>query len=75
VQIELALSAIEQFHSQLSRDVHGRYRSWEHCFLYFKRDKAHALDEYAIDQLALHLAFYLASWGMYCYGRSIMSRS
>lgn len=33
--------------------------SWEHCYRYFKRDSIE------IDKACLHLAFYLASWGMY----------
>lgn len=36
-----------------------RYLSWEHCYVAFTKS------ENSIDYLALHLAFYLASWGMY----------
>lgn len=36
-----------------------RYRSWEHCY------EAFGNYENSIDSLTLHLAFYLASWGMY----------
>ena len=41
-----------------------RYQSWEHCYKLFYSviKKKHKKD---IDCLALNLAFYLASWGMY----------
>lgn len=39
---------------------HGSYRSWEHCFNFF--DTQDIVD---YDLAALHLGFYLASWGMY----------
>ena len=47
------------FHDQLQTDTHHRYKSWEHCYSYFSGT---AIDE---DHACLHLAFYLASWGMY----------
>ncbi len=50
---------ILSFHHQLQSDNNHRYKSWEHCFKYFSQGK---LDE---DIACLHLAFYLASWGMY----------
>ncbi len=44
----------------------SRYLSWEHCYSVFcdARNKK-SLTEVDKDQLCLHLAFYLASWGMY----------
>src|SRR5262249_34162547 len=43
---------------------HHRYRSWEHCYQFFRRIKP---AEIANQQhhAALQLGFYLASWGMY----------
>lgn len=41
------------------RDTNGRYFSWKHCFDAFADINA------GKDFLALHLGFYLASWGMY----------
>ena len=41
------------------RDTNGRYFSWKYCFDAFADIKANK------DFLALHLGFYLASWGMY----------
>ncbi len=41
------------------RDTNGRYFSWKYCFKAFEDINANE------DFLALHLGFYLASWGMY----------
>lgn len=43
---------------------HHRYRSWEHCYRYFQE---HGQAGIVADRetAALHLGFYLASWGMY----------
>ena len=43
----------------LKQDENNRYQSWKHCYEAFgdiTKDN---------DYLALHLGFYLASWGMY----------
>src|SRR5690349_679713 len=55
-------------------DEHHRYRSWEHCYKYFRKtaqtglsaDRHHA---------ALQLGFYLASWGMYRGSSFLLSRA
>jgi hypothetical protein len=41
-----------------------REQSWLHCYRYFRGFKAEALTP-DLDHAALHLGFYLASWGMY----------
>jgi hypothetical protein len=43
---------------------HHRYRSWEHCYNHFHSATTEAIAEKR-DLAALHLGFYLASWGMY----------
>src|SRR5215471_2198526 len=43
---------------------HHRYRSWEHCFGYFRKAKPDGVLA-SLDTAALQLGFYLASWGMY----------
>jgi hypothetical protein len=55
---------IATFHDQLLKDPHHRFRSWEHCHRFFSARTSDAVlnDK---DTAALHLAFYLASWGMY----------
>ena len=52
---------ITDFHKLLYKDENHRYKSWEHCYSFFKSD---VVDD-DIDKACLHLAFYLASWGMY----------
>jgi len=47
-----------------------RFRSWEHCYFTFakyrkQKEKGKRLTGEDFDCLSLHLAFYLASWGMY----------
>ncbi len=60
---------VEAFFNELKGDKHGRFLSWEHCYVRFQ--DAFALvggkkeDEIDYDRLTLDLAFYLASWGMY----------
>lgn len=51
------------FYNALHGDEHSRFRSWEHCYLAFH--EARYSQNPDIDYLCLHLAFYLASWGMY----------
>lgn len=43
---------------------HARYRSWEHCYGCFSKAR-NEKNNTDTDYLALQLAFYLASWGMY----------
>lgn len=43
-----------------------RYKSWEHCFNFFKENHRNILENQDLLELAsLQLSFYLASWGMY----------
>ncbi|NIZ41569.1 hypothetical protein PVA45_08610 (plasmid) [Entomospira entomophila] len=60
---------------QSMKDENARYVSWEHCYKQFTKYKIKKvykdkkakkdLTDADYDTLALHLAFYLASWGMY----------
>ena len=68
------LESIRDFHKARTNDENGRYRSWEHCNNVFnekhgelieKRKMGSDLSDEDYDYLALHLSFYLASWGMY----------
>ena len=54
-------STILGFYEPIKSDENHRYRSWEHCYRYF----AKTISENDIEHACLHLAFYLASWGMY----------
>ena len=51
--------AVEEYIQKMIDDSNHRFKSWEHCYYAFGDDNK------TIDELALHLAFYLASWGMY----------
>lgn len=57
-------NAIEKFYGALKADENDRYKSWEHCYKIFGENQNNKNEE-TIDYLCLHLAFYLASWGMY----------
>lgn len=65
ITIDKVLVGINKFYSDLEADENARYLSWEHCYKQFS--KAHNKENLTnedIDYLSLHLAFYLASWGM-----------
>lgn len=52
------------FYDRLACDSHHRYRSWEHCFHHYRQHSTFTTPDH-LDTASLHLAFYLASWGMY----------
>jgi hypothetical protein len=60
---DLIPQKIRAYHGATT-DEHPRYRSWEHCYGYFRRRTPQAIAAER-DHAALQLAFYLASWGMY----------
>lgn len=55
----------EKFYTALKKDECSRYMSWEHCYSKFADYKDKPITDDVCDELALQLAFYLASWGMY----------
>jgi hypothetical protein len=55
---------VGSFYTKVVSDPHHRYRSWEHCYGFFKSRTPQVLAAEK-DAAALHLGFYLASWGMY----------
>ena len=54
---------IIQFYKEILDDRYHRYCSWEHCYLHFRRLRL-VKSNADIATATLHLAFYLASWGM-----------
>lgn len=60
---DLIVRSATVFYDQLRYDENGRYKSWEYCYGHFM-DARHKTNP-DVDYLSLHLAFYLASWGMY----------
>ena len=61
--IDELISAAQTFYDDARANENGRSRSWEHCYRVFRDARTDASPDY--DYLSLHLAFYLASWGMY----------
>lgn len=55
---------IDAFYGRVVADPHHRYRSWEHCYRFFRSRTREAIVAEK-DAAALQLGFYLASWGMY----------
>ena len=58
-----AIAYGKDFYDGIAADSNHRYLSWEHCHEAFKQHRQQQ-DEATIDYLCLHLAWYLASWGM-----------
>ncbi len=61
--VDLIIDSATAFYNELRKDQYGRYHSWEHCYKCFNDARHVRKPDY--DYLSLHLAFYLASWGMY----------
>ena len=61
--IDELIDAAQTFYDDARRDKNGRSRSWEHCYRVFRDARTDPSPD--CDYLSLHLAFYLASWGMY----------
>lgn len=53
-----------KYYSETFKDENSRYNSWKHCHEYFLNNRFRTSEEIT-DNMCLHLAFYLASWGMY----------
>jgi len=56
---------VQKFYGSISNVKDHRYKSWEHCYLFFQKSRNKELTMEELDLAQLHLAFYLASWGMY----------
>ena len=61
--IDELISAAQTFYDDARANENGRSRSWEHCYRVFRDARTDPSPDR--DYLSLHLAFYLASWGMY----------
>lgn len=60
--IDELIDAAQTFYDDARANENGRSRSWEHCYRAFRDARTDPCPDY--DNLSLHLAFYLASWGM-----------
>ncbi len=65
----LDTTKIHEFYKLIAVDEYNRYDSWKHCFETF--GDLNKDDDY----LALHLGFYLASWGMYRGSAALLQKS
>ena len=61
--IDELIDAAQTFYDDARASENGRSRSWEHCYRVFRDARTDPSPDF--DYLSLHLAFYLASWGMY----------
>ena len=61
--IDELINAAQTFYDEARAIENGRSRSWEHCYRVFRDARTDPSPD--CDYLSLHLAFYLASWGMY----------
>lgn len=55
---------LKMYHTPSTQDKHHRFKSWEHCYNFFRKNYQKLDQDNIFDQACLHLAFYLASWGM-----------
>jgi hypothetical protein len=60
VKMGLISDAVMEYADLCYGDDNQRYRSWEHCYGYFRGRQSFKTDA-DIDIAALHLGFYLAS--------------
>lgn len=63
-----------KYHENSMQDEHHRYKSWEHCNNFFLQNQMNLDDPYIFDVACLHLAFYLASWGMLRGGSNLLQK-
>ena len=56
--LDIEKSSVDKYLSNMVQDSNHRFKSWEYCYTVFGNSDS-------VDYLSLHLAFYLASWGMY----------
>ena len=61
--IDELINAAQTFYDDARANENGRSRSWEHCYRVFRDARTDPSPD--CDYLSLHLAFYLASWGLY----------
>lgn len=64
MNIDAFITQTRKFYKELQEHTVSRYRSWEYCYTRFYEARQNP-EKANVDNLSLHLAFYLASWGMY----------
>ena len=61
--VKILAKCVEKFYGEIRSNPTARNLSWDHCYLHFQNNK-NKNEDASIDLMALHLGFYLASWGM-----------
>jgi hypothetical protein len=61
LDVNIAVGYIKKYHQTSVNGKFTRFRSWIHCYKAFKKYRH---DSKNVDLLCLHLAWYMASWGM-----------
>ena len=64
MNIDAFITKTRKFYKELQEHTASRYRSWEYCYTQFYEARKNP-ERANVDNLSLHLAFYLARWGMY----------
>ena len=64
MNIDAFITKTRKFYKELQEHTASRYRSWEYCYTQFYEARKNP-ERANVYNLSLHLAFYLASWGMY----------
>ena len=61
--VDKIIQSAKEYYNIMNRNLNSRFYSWDYCYNTFciARD----MDSQDYDYLSMHLAFYLASWGMY----------
>lgn len=55
----------ENLFNPILEDINCRYRSWEHCYAFFYKNKERIIHDDMLDTAVLNLGFYLGNWGMF----------
>lgn len=61
-RVDHYIDLAKTYYKQTTDCENGRFRSWEHCYFQFMVARNTGNKDY--NYLSLHLAFFLASWGM-----------
>lgn len=74
------LEYVGTYWNETQKNNFSRYMSWEHCYEHFQETYSKVIagetvDKYEMDSLALWLAWYLASWGMYRGSSGLLNHS
>ncbi len=58
-------TVLEKYFNELRSLPQNSNLSWENCYKFFYENRNNIVNDDMLEKAALHLAFYLASWGMY----------